>query len=83
MRPLLWFFALSIAIVTAVTAIGVWLLAAPVQAGRALNEWFAVVPLADTTTKRTVFRVVGVALLVGAVRYGMTGVWSAIGAVFN
>jgi hypothetical protein len=83
MRPLLWFFALSIAIVAAVTALGVWLIALPAQAGTALNEWFAIVPLADTRTKRAVFRVVGVALLVGATRYGLTGVWSAIRAVFN
>jgi hypothetical protein len=83
MRPLLWFFALSIAIVTAVTAIGVWLIATPARAATALNEWFAVVPLADTRTKRAVFRVVGVALMVGGARYGMTGVWGAIRAVFN
>jgi hypothetical protein len=83
MRPLLWFFALSIAIVTAVTALGVWLIATPARAATALNEWFAVVPLADTRTKRSVFRVVGVALVVGSTRYGMTGVWSAICAVFN
>ena len=83
MRPLLWFFALSVAIVTAVTALGVWLIATPARAATALNEWFAVVPLADTAIKRVVFRIVGVGLLVGSVRYGMTGVWSAIRAVFN
>jgi hypothetical protein len=83
MRPLLWFFALSIAIVTAVAALGVWLVAMPARAATALNEWFAVVPLADTAIKRVVFRIVGVGLLVGSVRYGMTGVWSAIRAVFN
>jgi hypothetical protein len=82
-RPLLWFFALSVAIVTAVCALGVWLIAVPTRAATALNEWFAVVPLADTGTRRAVFRVVGVALVVGAVRYGMTGVWSAIRAVFG
>jgi hypothetical protein len=82
MRPLLWFVALSIAIVTAVTAFGVWLLIAPAQAGRALNEWYAT-PLADTATKRAVFRVVGAALLVVGTCYGMTGVWSAIRALFN
>jgi hypothetical protein len=43
MRPLLWFFALSIAIVTAVTALGVWLIATPARAATALNEWFAVI----------------------------------------
>ena len=83
MRPLLWFFALSAAIVTAVSAIGVWLIATPARAATALNEWFAVVPLADTATKRVVFRVVGAALLVGGVRYGLTGVWGAIRAVFD
>ncbi|HWZ88207.1 MAG TPA: hypothetical protein VNW92_05135 [Polyangiaceae bacterium] len=83
MRPLLWFFALSIAIVIAVSALGVWLIALPTRAAAALNDWFAVVPLADTGIRRAAFRVVGVALLVGGVRYGMTGVWSAIRAVFN
>jgi hypothetical protein len=83
MRPLLWFIALSIAIVTAVSALGVWLLIAPTQAGRALNEWYAIVPLADTATKRAVFRGVGVALLVVGTCYGMTGVWGAIRAIFN
>jgi hypothetical protein len=83
MRPLLWFIALSIAIVTAVSALGVWLLIAPAQAGRALNEWYAIVPLADTATKRTVFRIFGLALLVVGTRYGMTGVWSAIHAIFS
>jgi hypothetical protein len=83
MRPLLWFIALSIAIVTAVSALGAWLLLAPVQAGRALNEWYAIVPLADTATKRALFRVVGVALLVVGTCYGMTGVWHAIRAIFN
>jgi hypothetical protein len=83
MRPLLWFIALSIAIVTAVSALGVWLLIAPAQAGRALNEWYAIIPLADTATKRTVFRIFGLALLVVGTCYGMTGVWSAIRAIFS
>jgi len=72
MRPLLWFFALSIAIVIAVSALGVWLIALPTRAAAALNDWFAVVPLADTGIRRAAFRVDGV-----------TGVWSAIRAVFN
>jgi len=83
MRPLLWFLALSVAVATTITALGVWLLVAPAQAGRALNEWYAVIPLADTVTKRAVFRAAGVVLLIVGARYGMTGAWSAIHAFFN
>ena len=83
MRPLLWFLALSVAVATSITALGVWLLLVPTQAGRALNEWYAVIPLADTATKRAVFRAVGVVLLIVGARYGMTGAWSAIHAFFD
>jgi hypothetical protein len=83
MRPVLWFLALSVAVATTITALGVWLLVAPVRAGRALNEWYAVVPLADTITKRAMFRAVGVVLLIVGARFAMTGAWSAIHAFFN
>jgi hypothetical protein len=83
MRPLLWFLALSVAVAATITALGVWLLVAPVRAGRALNEWYVVIPLADTVIKRAVFRAVGVVLLIVGARYAMTGAWSAIHAFFN
>ena len=83
MRPLLWFLGLSVAVATTITALGVWLLVAPVQAGSALNEWYAVIPLADTVTKRATFRAVGVVLLVVGTRFAMTGAWGAIQAFFN
>jgi hypothetical protein len=83
MRPLLWFLALSVAVAMAIAALGVWLLVAPGQAGRALNEWYAVIPLADTATKRAVFRAFGVVLLILGARSGIPGAWSAIHAFFN
>jgi hypothetical protein len=83
MRPLLWFLALSVAVATTITGLGLWLLVAPVRAGRALNEWYAVIPLADTVPKRATFRAVGVVLLVVGARYGMTGAWGAVRAFFN
>ena len=83
MRQLLWFIALSGAIVTAVTALGAWLLLLPVPAGKALNEWYVIVPLADTPIKRLVFRVAGAVLMVVGAGYGMTSVWGAIRALFG